>query len=128
MIQNIYTKHSGSQMKCTVQSKKGSALVIPQTDKIVRIYIQIVSFDGEEWDSAKTMKASDVQQLANEIFAPYFLEWEHVDWFSIYPIGQGISQRYTLDERVFMGGDACHTHSVSLSFTSTLHHWHADSE
>jgi hypothetical protein len=34
-----------------------------------------------------------------------------VEWYSVYPIGQGIAERYTLDERVFMGGDACHTHS-----------------
>jgi hypothetical protein len=32
----------------------------------------------------------------------------------VYPIGQGIADKYTLDHRVFMGGDACHTHSVSL--------------
>jgi len=29
----------------------------------------------------------------------------------VYPIGQGIADKYTLDHRVFMGGDACHTHS-----------------
>ena len=107
-------------MKCTVQSKQGSAMIIPHNDRIVRIYIQIVSFGGTEWESIKTMKESDVQQLANEIFTPYHLEWEYVDWFSIYPIGQGVSDRYTLDERIFMGGDACHTHSVRLSLT-TIH-------
>ena len=92
-------------------------MVIPHTDKMVRIYTQIVSFGDADWpDNTKKMKESDVQQLANEIFAPYHLEWEYVDWFSIYPIGQGISERYTLDERVFMGGDACHTHSVCPLF------------
>src|SRR5699024_2422219 len=31
----------------------------------------------------------------------------------------GISEKYTLDERVFMGGDACHTHSACFSQTPT---------
>jgi len=49
--------------------------------------------------------------------------WERVEWYSVYPIGQGIADKYTLDHRVFMGGDACHTHSVSL-FAKKLAHAH----
>jgi 2-polyprenyl-6-methoxyphenol hydroxylase-like FAD-dependent oxidoreductase len=55
-----------------------------------------------------------VQASAKRILQPYSIEWETVDWYSVYPIGQGIADRYTLDHRVFLGGDACHTHSVSL--------------
>jgi hypothetical protein len=38
----------------------------------------------------------------------------------VYPIGQGIADKYTLDHRIFMGGDACHTHSVRPIQHSTL--------
>jgi hypothetical protein len=45
------------------------------------------------------------------VLKPYTISWDRIEWYSVYPIGQGISEKYTLDERVFMGGDACHTHS-----------------
>ncbi|CAI4212462.1 unnamed protein product [Parascedosporium putredinis] len=61
--------------------------------------------------STQTATAEEVQASAKKILQPYSIEWESVVWYSVYPIGQGISDRYTLDNRVFLGGDACHTHS-----------------
>ena len=58
-----------------------------------------------------------IQEMANEILNPYRVEWQSVDWHSAYHIGQGISERYSLHNRIFIGGDACHTHSVSPLFT-----------
>jgi 2-polyprenyl-6-methoxyphenol hydroxylase-like FAD-dependent oxidoreductase len=80
---------------------------------MVRLYIQIGSSTDKDWDPRKTATADEVQASAKRILQPYVIEWETVKWYSVYPIGQGIADRYTLDERVFLGGDACHTHSVS---------------
>lgn len=81
---------------------------------MVRLYIQIASSTDKDWDPRKTATAEEVQQHAKNIFKPYHVEWDRVEWFSVYPIGQGIAERYTLDERVFLGGDVCHTHSVRI--------------
>ncbi|KOS19535.1 Phenol 2-monooxygenase [Escovopsis weberi] len=59
----------------------------------------------------KSATEEQVQAVAKKILHPYTIEWDSVTWFSVYTIGQGISERYTLDQRVFLGGDACHTHS-----------------
>ncbi|KAJ7478515.1 FAD binding domain-containing protein [Mycena latifolia] len=48
---------------------------------------------------------------AKKIFELFELEFGHVDWFSVYQIGQRITSQYTLDHRNFLGGDATHTHS-----------------
>jgi 2-polyprenyl-6-methoxyphenol hydroxylase-like FAD-dependent oxidoreductase len=101
-------------MKCTIHSDHGSIMVIPREDNMVRLYIQIGSTDPD-WDPRKSATEEEVQTSAKRILQPYSIEWERVEWYSVYPIGQGISERYTLDQRVFMGGDACHTHSVSLT-------------
>lgn len=100
-------------MKCTIHSEHGSIMVIPREDNMVRLYIQIASSTDPDWNPRKSATEAEVQESAKRILQPYNIEWERVEWYSVYPIGQGISDRYTLDERVFLGGDACHTHSVS---------------
>lgn len=82
---------------------------------MVRLYIQLASSSDADFNPRKWVSAKEVQETAKRILRPYELEWETVDWYSVYPIGQGIAEKYTLDERVFIGGDACHTHSVSQS-------------
>lgn len=86
-------------------------MVIPREDNMVRLYVQIASSTDPDFHPRKTATVEQVQETAKKILKPYWLEWDRVEWYSVYPIGQGISEKYTLDERVFMGGDACHTHS-----------------
>ena len=96
-------------------------MVIPREDNMVRLYIQIASSTDADWHPRKTATEQQVQEAAKKIFKPYDIEWDNVAWFSVYPIGQGISEKYTLDERVLLGGDACHTHSVSSPNELELH-------
>lgn len=100
-------------MKCTIHSDHGSIMVIPREDDMVRLYIQLASSTDKDFESKRSASAEDVQEMAKKIMQPYSIEWERVEWYSVYPIGQGIADKYTLDGRVFLGGDACHTHSVS---------------
>jgi 2-polyprenyl-6-methoxyphenol hydroxylase-like FAD-dependent oxidoreductase len=105
-------------MKCTIHSDAGSIMVIPREDNMVRLYIQIASSTDPDFDPRKTATEEEVIDHAKKIMKPYYIEWDRIEWYSVYPIGQGISERYTLDERVFIGGDACHTHSVCIFFYS----------
>jgi hypothetical protein len=93
-------------------------MVIPRENNMVRLYIQIASSTDKDWNPRKTASEEEVQNSAKRILKPYEIEWERVEWYSVYPIGQGIADKYTLDHRVFMGGDACHTHSVSIAFST----------
>ena len=81
---------------------------------MVRLYIQVASSTDKDWNPRRQATTSEVQTSAKKIFQPYYIEWDRVEWYSVYPIGQGIAEKYTLDHRVFMGGDCCHTHSVSM--------------
>ncbi|KAK8094755.1 hypothetical protein PG997_001440 [Apiospora hydei] len=107
----VRTDFPDIKMKCTIHSEHGSIMVIPREDNMVRLYIQIASSTDPDFHPRKTATEAEVQATAKKILQPYFIEWERVEWYSVYPIGQGISERYTLDQRVFLGGDACHTHS-----------------
>ncbi|KAI0485833.1 FAD binding domain-containing protein [Xylaria cf. heliscus] len=107
----VETDFPDIKMKCTIHSEHGSIMVIPRENNMVRLYIQIASSTDPDWNPRKTATAEDVQASAKKILQPYSIEWERVEWYSVYPIGQGIAAKYTLDHRVFLGGDACHTHS-----------------
>ncbi|KPI38063.1 Phenol 2-monooxygenase [Cyphellophora attinorum] len=107
----LRTNFPDIKMKCTIHSDHGSIMVIPREDNMVRLYIQIASSTDPDFNPRKTATVEEVQTAAKNIFQPYYCEWDRVEWYSVYPIGQGIAEKYTLDHRVFMGGDVCHTHS-----------------
>jgi 2-polyprenyl-6-methoxyphenol hydroxylase-like FAD-dependent oxidoreductase len=107
----VRTNFPDIKMKCTIHSDNGSIMVIPRENNMVRLYIQIASSTDPDFNPRKTATVAEVQEAAKRILQPYYLTWDRVEWYSVYPIGQGIADKYTLDHRVFMGGDVCHTHS-----------------
>jgi hypothetical protein len=107
----VRTDFPDIKMKCTIHSDHGSIMVIPRENNMVRLYIQIASSTDPDFSPRKTATVAEVQAAAQRIFSPYYCNWDRVEWYSVYPIGQGIADKYTLDHRVFMGGDVCHTHS-----------------
>lgn len=107
----LRTNFPDIKMKCTIHSDHGSIMVIPREGNMVRLYIQIASSTDKDFDPRKTATVEEVQAAAKAIFEPYYVEWDRVEWYAVYPIGQGIADKYTLDHRVFLGGDVCHTHS-----------------
>ena len=84
-------------------------MIIPRERSLIRFYVQLAA------ESSKTSTLDDMKNVARKVLAPFEIEWEYVDWFSCYNVAQGIAGRYSSDSRrVFLGGDACHVHSVSL--------------
>ncbi|PLN83409.1 FAD/NAD(P)-binding domain-containing protein [Aspergillus taichungensis] len=105
----VKTDFPDIEIKCTVRSPRGSCMIIPQGNNHIRIYVQISPDESKKLSASASPER--IQRMANEILRPYHVEWISVDWYSAYHIGQGISQKYSLDNRIFIGGDACHTHS-----------------
>ncbi|KAK2598189.1 hypothetical protein QQS21_005666 [Conoideocrella luteorostrata] len=106
----IRTDFPDTKVICFVRSEHGSALIVPREDGMTRLYIQLPT--SQKWDrETKDSIELQLQDVARNILQPYFVEWDYVQWYSLYPIRQGIAERYTLDHRVFLGGDACHVHS-----------------
>ena len=87
-------------------------MIIPRENNLVRLYIQLASSEDKEFGSRKETSEAEVQASAKRILTPYHIEWDRVEWYSVYPIGQGIVEKYSSENRIFLGGDCCHTHSV----------------
>jgi phenol 2-monooxygenase len=111
------------RLKCTIHSAdQGNILVIPREGGyMVRFYIELDQVgDGEVLDR-RTVTPEELAAVANRILHPYTLDVRDVGWWSVYEIGQRLCDKF--DDvpaaevpgrlpRVFIAGDACHTHSA----------------
>lgn len=52
-----------------------------------------------------------ILKCAQRTLAPYKLDYKYCDWWTAYRIGQRVGSKFSMDERIFLAGDAVHTHS-----------------
>ncbi|KAF7926122.1 uncharacterized protein EAE97_010422 [Botrytis byssoidea] len=100
------------RMRCAIHSSKsGSMMVIPRENKLVRLYIQItttaIGSEIDRWSINPKM----ILDSAQRIMAPYKIDYEHCDWWTAYQIGQRVASKFSQYDRMFLAGDAVHTHS-----------------
>ncbi|EDU48898.1 phenol 2-monooxygenase [Pyrenophora tritici-repentis Pt-1C-BFP] len=108
-VMDIYplTNFPDIRRKCVIHSTSGNLLIIPREGgQLARFYIQLPA--GVQ---PKEVKLADLQDQARRIFAPYSMEFAGVFWWSAYSIGQRLASAFHAHNRVFLTGDACHTHS-----------------
>ncbi|KAE9365138.1 putative phenol 2-monooxygenase [Stipitochalara longipes BDJ] len=108
-VMDVYprTNFPDIRRKAALQSQAGSLLIIPREGgSLARFYIELPS-----GTTAKDVKLEDLQASARKIFHPYELEIADTYWWSAYSIGQRLADHFSKDNRVFLTGDACHTHS-----------------
>ncbi|CAE6475647.1 unnamed protein product [Rhizoctonia solani] len=87
--------------------------IIPRENGLVRFYVQLLEADtdGARFDRSK-VTVKDIEEIAKQIFKPYKLEFpQRPQWWTVYVVGQRLATKYSASRRVFLVGDACHTHS-----------------
>jgi phenol 2-monooxygenase len=110
------------RFKALIQSAdEGSVVLIPREGGyLVRIYVELDKLAANERVAARNITIDQLIAAAQRIFRPYTLEVKEVAWWSVYEIGQRLCERFDDVElhempqrvpRVFIAGDACHTHS-----------------
>jgi phenol 2-monooxygenase (NADPH) len=110
------------RIKTAIQSaKEGSLLIIPREGGyLVRLYIELDKLNENERVTSLNITTDRLIAAAQRILHPYTLEVKKIAWWSVYEIGQRLCDRF--DDapepepqdrfpRVFIAGDACHTHS-----------------
>lgn len=108
-VMDIYprTNFPDIRKKATLQSRSGNLLIIPREGgSMVRFYIEL-----PKGTVAKDIQLSDLHVAASRIFHPYQIEFAETFWWSAYAIGQRQADFFSKDNRIFLTGDACHTHS-----------------
>ena len=107
------------RFKSAVQSAAGNLLVIPREGGyLVRLYVEMDKLGEDERVAGRGITVEKLIETARRILSPYTLEVKEVAWWSVYEIGQRICDKYddvpageARQPRVFIAGDACHTHS-----------------
>jgi phenol 2-monooxygenase (NADPH) len=110
------------RLKAAIQSAHdGSALIIPREGGYMfRIYIELDKLAKNERAVSLNITPEHLVAAARRILHPYSLDVKEVAWWSVYEIGQRLCDRFDdvpdrsaagVHPRVFIAGDACHTHS-----------------
>lgn len=110
--------------KCIIHSEAGSILHIPREgNHLARIYVDLGETDEHGFDAhgrkVRDTPLEEVIAQANAILHPYTLDVRDTPWHSVYEVAHRLTDRFddaaTSPDgkgRVFLMGDACHTHSA----------------
>lgn len=109
-VMDVYprTDFPDIRKKTVLHAASGNLLVIPREgDSLVRLYIELPA--GTRVSDVDLSYLTEQARLA---FRPYQMEIAETVWWSAYSIGQRQADHFTdASHRVFLTGDACHTHS-----------------
>ncbi|KRE81092.1 FAD-binding monooxygenase [Arthrobacter sp. Soil762] len=109
--------------KCAIQSGAGgSILLIPREGgHLFRMYVDLGEVAPEDRGAVRSTTIEQIISHANTILHPYTLDVRNVAWHSVYEVAHRLTDRFddvlpdqrgTRTPRVFITGDACHTHSA----------------
>jgi phenol 2-monooxygenase (NADPH) len=108
--------------KCAIQSQHGSILLIPREGGFLfRLYVDLGEVSADDAGAVRSTTLQSAVEQADRILHPYSLDVRDVAWYSVYEVGHRLTDRFddvpaelvgTRAPRVFIAGDACHTHSA----------------
>jgi phenol 2-monooxygenase len=108
--------------KCSIQSEAGNILLIPREGgHLFRMYVDLGEVAADDNGAVRSTTIEQIIAKANDILHPYTLDARNVAWHSVYEVGHRLTDRFDdvlphelgmRTPRVFITGDACHTHSA----------------
>lgn len=109
------------RFKAVIQSTAGNIVLIPREGGyLIRLYVELGDLDENERVSARNTTVDELIEVTRRILHPHRFDVRDVVWWSVYEIGQRLCDGFddvlrpdtaTEIPRVFIAGDACHTHS-----------------
>ncbi|CAF9916518.1 MAG: hypothetical protein GOMPHAMPRED_001034 [Gomphillus americanus] len=100
---------------CTILSKHGNILVIPREKGLIRIYVQLPDENPTTGPSSISLNNPnapiEIFKTIQQIFRPYVIDYKVCDWWTVYKVGQRVSDHFSFNNQVFLIGDAVHTHT-----------------
>src|SRR5690625_4959190 len=119
----VTTDFPDIRRKCAIQSRSGGNILhIPREGgHLFRMYVDLGEVTPDRAATVRQTPITDIIGKANAILHPYSMDVKHVAWWSVYEVGHRVTDK--IDDvpvgaegvqlpRVFIAGDACHTHSA----------------
>ncbi|KAF7329035.1 Phenol 2-monooxygenase [Mycena venus] len=112
----VTTTFPDYRAKCVIQAATGAVILIPREDDKIRIYVQFDPSEAARDESGRISIPFDaatsmVLDKAKIGLRPYEISFTHVFWCTVFTVSQMVAAKYSVDNRIFILGDACHTHS-----------------
>lgn len=108
--------------KCAISSKHGNILHIPREGgHLFRMYVDLGEVPEDDARKVRQTSVDEIIDRANAIIKPYSIDVKNVAWHSVYEVGHRLTDAFDDTDdttpgspcpRVFITGDACHTHSA----------------
>lgn len=108
------------RIKCAINAEAGNILHIPREGGYLsRMYIDLGEVAADDDHRVRQTPIDEIIRRANEILHPYRIDVKEVAWHSVYEVGHRVTDGFddvpegsARAPRVFLLGDACHTHSA----------------
>ncbi|GGE93698.1 FAD-dependent monooxygenase [Mycetocola zhadangensis] len=106
--------------KCAINAVAGNILHIPREGGYLsRVYVDLGAVAENDEHRVRLTPIDEIIRKANDILHPYTLDVKEVAWHSVYEVGHRVTDKFDdvpngseRAPRVFLTGDACHTHSA----------------
>ncbi len=86
------------------QAETSDVAWIPREGDIDRFYIRM---------DRKDFTIEEAMERINIAMAPHTIKIKELVWFSQFSVKESVSEKFLIDNRVILAGDACHIHSVN---------------
>jgi 2-polyprenyl-6-methoxyphenol hydroxylase-like FAD-dependent oxidoreductase len=86
------------------QAETSDVAWIPREGKIDRFYVRM---------DAKEFTFEEALEKINRAIRPHSLRFKEIEWYSRFSVKESVADRFSVQDRIFLVGDACHIHSVN---------------
>lgn len=86
------------------QAETSDVAWIPREGKIDRFYVRM---------DTKDFTLEQAIAKINHAMRPHSLRFKEIVWQSNFSVKESVAERFNIQDRVFLAGDACHIHSVN---------------
>ncbi|OEK08280.1 hypothetical protein A8C32_02145 [Flavivirga aquatica] len=86
------------------QAETSDVAWIPREGNIDRFYVRM---------DRKDFTIEDAMERVNIAMSPYIVKIKELVWFSQFSVKESVAEKFLIQDRVILAGDACHIHSVN---------------
>lgn len=86
------------------QAETSDVAWIPREGQIDRFYVRM---------DTKDFTLEQATAKMNRALQPHTLRFKEIVWFSQFSVKESVAERFAVQDRIFLAGDACHIHSVN---------------
>ena len=86
------------------QAETSDVAWIPREGKIDRFYVRM---------DTPSFTLEEAVAKINRAMQPHSLSFKEIEWYSQFSVKESVAEKFFVQDRIFLAGDACHIHSVN---------------